>query len=95
MKGKGTLRTIKVEFPAALWRCGALVANGSRCEPWAFVPFVLALTPPWAARRMASRCCAQLGTRHDFERGGSRWSRRTNAAVIPLPNFRTHCSGDP
>ena len=22
--------------------------------------FVLALTPPWAARRMASRCCAQL-----------------------------------
>ena len=51
MKGKGTLRTIKVEFPAALWRCGALVANGSRCEPWAFV---LALTPPWAARRMAS-----------------------------------------
>ena len=42
MKGKGTLRTIKVAFPAALWRCGALVATGSRCETWAFV---LALTP--------------------------------------------------
>ena len=34
-----------------------LFARGSRCEPWAFV---LALTPPWAARRMASSCCAQL-----------------------------------
>ena len=50
-----------------------LFARGSRCEPWAFV---LALTPPRAARRMASRCCAQLDM---ISRARSRWPRRMNA----------------